>query len=137
MPQATGCCNRSPNASPQRFATPTPSDGLGGEFVILIDGGTLDVAPQLFAQRVLEAMRRPFALDAGPRHVVVTASIGIATAANTPGDALRSADIALYEAKAAGRDRYEIFRPEMEATIRMATGSTSTDALDRDDLIDR
>ena len=91
----------------------------GDEFVVLIDGGSLDVGPELVAERLLEVMRQPFALADAPAPIVVTASIGIAVAsANTAADTLRDADMALYEAKAAGRNCYEIFRPEMEATIR-------------------
>jgi diguanylate cyclase (GGDEF)-like protein len=91
----------------------------GDEFVILVDGGTLDIAPELVAERVLDVMRQPFALEGAPNPVVVTASIGIAIAdGSTPVDALRDADMALYEAKAAGRNRFEVFHPEMEATIR-------------------
>lgn len=91
----------------------------GDEFVILVDGGTLDVAPELVAERVLEVMRQPFELDGAPMPVVVTASVGIAIVdGSTPLDALRDADMALYEAKAAGRNRFETFRPEMESSIR-------------------
>ena len=91
----------------------------GDEFVILLDGGTLDIAPALVAERVLDVIRQPFDLAGAPTPIMVTASIGIAIGRdNSPVDALRDADMALYEAKDAGRNRYEIFRPEMEATIR-------------------
>ncbi len=50
----------------------------------------------------------------------VTASIGIATATvgATAGDLLRNADVALYKAKAAGKNRSIIFAPEMQTALR-------------------
>ena len=48
----------------------------------------------------------------------ITASIGIAHGNRISAtDLLRDADIALYEAKAAGRDRYVTFRREMQAAV--------------------
>ena len=35
----------------------------GDEFVVLIDGGELSVAPYLVAERLLDVMRQPFELD--------------------------------------------------------------------------
>jgi EAL domain-containing protein (putative c-di-GMP-specific phosphodiesterase class I) len=49
----------------------------------------------------------------------VTASIGIAVGDRpTPDDLLRDADIALYEAKAQGKDRMAMFDPDMHETVR-------------------
>ncbi|MET0911204.1 MAG: EAL domain-containing protein, partial [Ilumatobacteraceae bacterium] len=91
----------------------------GDEFVILVDGGTDAMAPTLVAERVLDVIRQPFTLADAATPIMVTASIGIAVGrADAPLDTLRDADMALYEAKDAGRNRYEIFRPEMEASIR-------------------
>jgi EAL domain-containing protein (putative c-di-GMP-specific phosphodiesterase class I) len=54
--------------------------------------------------------------------LVVNASVGIAMGDRTnPGDLLRDADVALYEAKAAGKNRYEIFHPEMQTEISRRT----------------
>jgi EAL domain-containing protein (putative c-di-GMP-specific phosphodiesterase class I) len=51
--------------------------------------------------------------------LVVNASIGIALGdRETPGELLRDADVALYQAKAAGKNRYEIFDPEMQTEIQ-------------------
>jgi EAL domain-containing protein (putative c-di-GMP-specific phosphodiesterase class I) len=50
--------------------------------------------------------------------VRITASIGIAHGTRVSAtDLLRDADIALYEAKAAGRDRYVTFQREMQAAV--------------------
>jgi predicted signal transduction protein with EAL and GGDEF domain len=90
----------------------------GDEFVVLIDGTSPDVPPELVAQRLLDVMRQPFELDDAPLPLTVNISIGIATGdRETAGDLLRDADVALYQAKAAGKNRYAVFDPEMETDI--------------------
>jgi diguanylate cyclase (GGDEF)-like protein len=94
---------------------------LGGdEFVVLVDGSTMDAGPELVAERLLDVLRAPFelpGLPGGP--LTLTASIGIATGARpSASDLLRDADIALYEAKAAGKDCFVAFEPEMHAAVQ-------------------
>jgi diguanylate cyclase (GGDEF)-like protein len=90
----------------------------GDEFVVLIDGGELSVAPYLVAERLLDVMRQPFELSAARTPLTVHTSIGIAIGDRaTAGELLRDADVALYEAKAGGKNRYQIFHPEMQTTI--------------------
>jgi diguanylate cyclase (GGDEF)-like protein len=92
---------------------------LGGdEFVVLVDGTTMDAGPELVAERLLEVLHAPFDLvSAGT--LTLTASIGIA-AGNRPSatELLRDADIALYQAKAAGKDCFVAFRPEMHTAVQ-------------------
>jgi EAL domain-containing protein (putative c-di-GMP-specific phosphodiesterase class I) len=63
-------------------------------------------------------MRQPFMLDGASMPLTVNTSVGIAVGdrANT-GDLLRDADVALYQAKAAGKNRYELFHAEMQSEI--------------------
>jgi diguanylate cyclase (GGDEF)-like protein len=93
---------------------------LGGdEFVVLVDGTTMDAGPELVAERLLEVLRPPFELEMSSSPVTLTASIGIAVGARpTAAELLRDADIALYAAKAAGRDRFIVFEPEMHAAVQ-------------------
>ena len=94
---------------------------LGGdEFVVLVEGATLDAGPELVAERLLDALRQPYdMLGEGGRELTVTASIGIALGlSSTPDELLRDADIALYEAKGAGRNRYVLFNSGMETAFR-------------------
>jgi diguanylate cyclase (GGDEF)-like protein len=93
---------------------------LGGdEFVVLVEGGSPTGSPEFVAERLLEVMREPFEMADAPRGSLhITASIGIAYGADvSAGDLLRDADIALYEAKTAGRDRYVTFRREMQTAV--------------------
>jgi len=90
----------------------------GDEFVILIDGATTESAPELVAQRLLDLMRQPFTLEESAIPIVVTTSIGVAVGnRDTAGELLRDADVAMYMAKAAGKNCFETFRPEMEGDV--------------------
>jgi diguanylate cyclase (GGDEF)-like protein/PAS domain S-box-containing protein len=105
---------------------------LGGdEYAVLLEridepGGATEVAG-----RIVEELRPPFAV--GGRDVTVSASVGIAvsvTGREPVEDLIRDADAAMYRAKAAGKDRYEVFdedlrlrmvaRNELEAALRWA-----------------
>jgi diguanylate cyclase (GGDEF)-like protein/PAS domain S-box-containing protein len=87
-----------------------PGDTLarlgGDEFAILIKPGTDEPTVAAVADRVRLALHRPFSID---RHkVMATASIGIALSSDEmidPEDLLRTADSAMYRAKAASRDQ--------------------------------
>jgi EAL domain-containing protein (putative c-di-GMP-specific phosphodiesterase class I) len=70
------------------------------------------------AERILEVLVPPFAIEASDIPLEVTASIGIAEGGrNLPGDLLRDADIALYRAKAAGKHCAVSFSPSMKRSF--------------------
>jgi diguanylate cyclase (GGDEF)-like protein len=88
----------------------------GDEFVVLVESSDDDGTPERLAQRLTEVLREPVELDDGRRIVSVTASIGVAVGTYaTPDALLRDADLALYSAKAAGRNRYSRFQASMYA----------------------
>jgi len=92
----------------------------GDEFVVLVEGGAPTGSPEFVAERLLEVLREPFDLEDDPRSALrITASIGIAFGSTmTAADLLRDADIALYEAKTAGRGRYVTFQREMQTAVQ-------------------
>ena len=100
---------------------------LGGdEFVVLVEGETLSAGPELVAERLLAVLRQPFELEGSlGRPQSCSVSIGIAVGQRpTADELLRDADLALYQAKQAGRDRYVIFEQ------RMQTASAARSALE-------
>ena len=83
----------------------------GDEFVLILPElkGIEDVIQ--VAQKIVESFRKPFLIDT--HQIVVTTSIGIAVYPHdgTDGDSLlKNADIAMYQVKQTGRDRYQIFK---------------------------
>jgi len=94
---------------------------LGGdEFVVVVEGDSLDAGPEVVAERIREVLSDPFVLSARDELSVRTeVSIGIAVGVRAGAEELlRDADVALYEAKSAGKDRYVVFAPEMQTVIR-------------------
>jgi diguanylate cyclase (GGDEF)-like protein/PAS domain S-box-containing protein len=92
---------------------------LGGdEFAVLLEGvSTLELAERIAAS-VTEAFREPIGIDGND--LTVTASVGVAL--SEPGDetehVLRNADIAMYNAKAAGKGRHVVFHARMQEQLR-------------------
>jgi diguanylate cyclase (GGDEF)-like protein len=111
---------------------------LGGdEFVVLAESTPTEAAADALADRIVAAIRHPVELDPDGPGVAVTASIGVAVGQYaTPDALLRDADLALYAAKAAGRDRYSLFDASMhdDAQERRALEADLAGAL-RDDQL--
>jgi diguanylate cyclase (GGDEF)-like protein len=113
---------------------------LGGdEFAVLIEGFASVSDATAVAERIAQILRDPVPLPEG-QEIVVTASIGISlNAPETPSgeDAhenrlLRDADTAMYQAKAKGKQRYEVFDTSMysQALERLKLESDLRRALD-------
>jgi diguanylate cyclase (GGDEF)-like protein len=92
---------------------------LGGdEFVVLVEGTSLVAGSEVVADRVLEALSEPFDLEGSEEPVRVFASIGIAEGERAhPEELLHDADIALYEAKAAGKRHAVTFSRSMQEAL--------------------
>jgi diguanylate cyclase (GGDEF)-like protein len=88
---------------------------LGGdEFAVLLPRAEAGEAMAV-AERVLETVRAPYLIDG--RELYLTTSIGVLTGTviATASDALRDADLALYAAKAAGKNQIVVFDGELRA----------------------
>ncbi len=97
---------------------------LGGdEFAALIlgDGSRDRSAREYQAREIADRLRarlsQPYRISGN--EVRVAASIGVAFAdpGITPSDLMRNADLAMYRAKAGGKDRVEVYAPQMEAEV--------------------
>jgi diguanylate cyclase (GGDEF)-like protein/PAS domain S-box-containing protein len=88
----------------------------GDEFVVLLPGADLDLG-QHIADRILQRLRVPF--DIVEHRLYATASVGIApiAAGGDPDQILRTADVALYRAKDAGRDRSALYDEEAHQQV--------------------
>jgi diguanylate cyclase (GGDEF)-like protein len=110
----------------------------GDEFVVLVEGSVLDAGAELVAERLLEVLRQPYDINGNiTRQLSITASIGVASGLR--GDAvelLRDADLALYEAKAAGRNCYALFESGMQtaAQDRLTLEMELAEALENEQL---
>jgi diguanylate cyclase (GGDEF)-like protein/PAS domain S-box-containing protein len=93
---------------------------LGGdEFAVIQTGLAGPADASSLASRIHHALQQPF--DLGGHHVVTNTSIGIAVAPDDgtePDPLLKSADLALYGAKANGRGTYHFFEPGLDARAK-------------------
>jgi diguanylate cyclase (GGDEF)-like protein len=99
-----------------------PSDVIarlgGDEFAVMVDNserayrGAISVA-----ERILKAFQEP--VRAGSELVSVHLSIGIATTrdSHSADELIRYADLAMYQAKEAGKGRFELFHPRMREAV--------------------
>lgn len=89
---------------------------LGGDEFSIIAENVLDAGEaEAIARRLLDDFERPFHIH--NRAVSVGVSIGIAAPLSTDTDSeqlMRCADLALYEAKESGRNRFKVFELEMQ-----------------------
>lgn len=92
---------------------------LGGdEFVVLAEGNSLTPDAEAVGQRILDALKHPFAIPASDVPLKVTASIGTAEGLRSkPEDLLRDADIAMYQAKSVGKQCSVVFAPSMQKVV--------------------
>ena len=110
---------------------------LGGdEFAILLESADITEATAV-ARRIKDQLAQPFQLDEG--EVYSEASIGITFGSNSyerPEELLRDADIAMYCAKARGKNRFEVFDPIMQTQAKefLQLETDLRHALERDQL---
>ena len=117
---------------------------LGGdEFVLMLEG--LSLKPEQAGQQVehvgnkiIKALAVPYTLQG--RSYISTASIGIALFPmedSTVDEVLKRADMAMYQAKAAGRNALRFFDPAMQAEVsaRASLESDLRQSLDQHDFI--
>jgi diguanylate cyclase (GGDEF)-like protein/PAS domain S-box-containing protein len=90
----------------------------GDEFVLILTDLSSQEEVEVLCRRLIDSVEQPIEID--EQEVFVSASIGIAMAPNDACEAtelLRYADIALYEAKAGGRNTWRFYAGDMNAKI--------------------
>ena len=91
----------------------------GDEFVVVLSGDITEKNATNKAQQILDVMRKPVRLTGNT--LTVLTSIGIALSENgsvTADRLLQHADLAMYQAKEAGRNIYRVFTSDMELTAQ-------------------
>lgn len=118
-----------------------PSDTLarvgGDEFIVILNEVEAQDDILQAAQRLLMALSEPIRLDR--REFVIAASMGIAiypTDGEEAGILMRNADIAMYRAKANGKNCFHFFTPSLEriAVQRMSLETNLRQALENNTL---
>jgi diguanylate cyclase (GGDEF)-like protein/PAS domain S-box-containing protein len=110
----------------------------GDEFAVLLERVANREAAAAVAARVIDSLHQPFGLQG--HTIPIKASVGVAVGRRGVDDAdglLRNADVAMYAAKAGGKDRYELFRPDMHADMlqRLELEAELRHAADRGELV--
>jgi diguanylate cyclase (GGDEF)-like protein len=111
---------------------------LGGdEFAVIVEDISDHLAVINVADRVIDSLKKPLKLSG--HEVFVSASIGIAVYPNDGEDVnalLKSADMAMYQAKKQGRNNYQFFSAEMNAELEKKVGIEAKlrSALEKDEF---
>jgi diguanylate cyclase (GGDEF)-like protein len=95
----------------------------GNEFAIVCTELGHGNLVQHMAERIMEAMAKPFQID--DETIRTSSTIGIALFPHDTDDAdqlIKFADMALYQAKAAGRNHYQFFDASMDEAVRRRKG---------------
>jgi diguanylate cyclase (GGDEF)-like protein/PAS domain S-box-containing protein len=103
--------------------TDTVSRFGGDEFVVMLENLSTDLSQaaaqaEVVADKLLASLNQPFELDGGQHYS--TPSIGITLFGEqrlTVDELLKRADLAMYQAKAAGRNTQRFFDPDMQAAV--------------------
>ena len=107
--------------------TDTPARLAGDEFTIVLTDLVQRSAADLVARRVLEELARPFEIHG--RSVSISASIGISIFPRDGDDVttlMHQADLAMYRAKAAGKNRVEHAPDPADAPVTSVRGFTAS-----------
>lgn len=114
----------------------------GDEFVVMLDGLSAELftatsQAETVAEKLLRALNTPYTLAGAPHYS--TPSIGVTLFGDerhSVDELLKRADLAMYQAKAAGRNTQRLFDPAMQAAL-LARSSLEADlrlGLERSEL---
>src|SRR5207302_1507983 len=91
---------------------------LGGdEFAILVEGIATTAEVQHLADALIDALELPFQLDRAELRVAASVGVALSVPDSSAEALLSKADIAMYHAKAAGKNRHVTFQPQMQDVL--------------------
>ncbi|MGE4293345.1 MAG: EAL domain-containing protein [Desulfovibrio sp.] len=111
---------------------------LGGdEFVVMAEDISTESSLVLLAERIMSCLDTPFQLEG--KEFYATASMGITVFPHdgkTPGELIKNADLAMYWAKDAGKNRYHLYTGEMneQITRRLQLEADLRKAMEHDEI---
>jgi diguanylate cyclase (GGDEF)-like protein/PAS domain S-box-containing protein len=91
---------------------------LGGdEFAILVEGIATRAEVERLADTLIGTLDVPISLDAAEMRVAASIGVAFSTVSSSAETLLSNADIAMYHAKAAGKNRHVTFLPQMQDVL--------------------
>ncbi|MEP6546357.1 MAG: EAL domain-containing protein [Gammaproteobacteria bacterium] len=102
----------------QRLITTTRTSDtvarLGGdEFAVMLEGITTGAEAEHVAGSLIASLGPAFSLNATEVHVGTSIGVALSTPESDAASLLSNADLAMYHAKAAGKNRFATFQPQM------------------------
>ncbi|WP_365755929.1 EAL domain-containing protein [Noviherbaspirillum sp.] len=106
---------------------------LGGdEFVIMLTDlpehrGEVAIQTKAVCEKILDGLRQPYSIDGVEQHSAASIGVALFQGRNdTVGELLKRADLAMYQAKASGRNTVRFFNQDMQAAV-IARATLETD----------
>lgn len=88
----------------------------GDEFCIVLHAEDIDSVARVVAQKLVEVIGQPVRLGEGPVQIGASVGIVIPTMSTSLHDLMHQADVAMYAAKAQGRNTCCIYEPDLEGS---------------------
>ena len=91
---------------------------LGGdEFAVMVEGIAEPEGAVTVARRILSSMAAPLTVAGSDVNVQGSVGIALGSGDQTASEIMRSADLAMYRAKAEGKGRYALYEPSMHERV--------------------
>ncbi|MGH1462997.1 MAG: EAL domain-containing protein [Neptuniibacter sp.] len=109
----------------------------GDEFILVMESFEDDKSPALVAQGLIDSLKQPFTV--AEHQFQISASIGISLYPDDSNDIhnlIKHADIAMYQAKDQGRNRFRYYTPSLseQTEKRLELENSLRDAIEQDQL---
>ncbi|WP_152046770.1 putative bifunctional diguanylate cyclase/phosphodiesterase [Aureimonas psammosilenae] len=92
---------------------------VGGDEFVIVQNGVVDRSDaERLAARLVDLIGRTYVLNGHTVNIGASVGVAMIERGNSARDLLRNGDLALYEAKRAGRGRFRMFETGMDAALR-------------------